>query len=253
MVTRAGGRPTLTEIIGVLARSSSPTLIVEGTDDYVAFRQFEIENINHDFTVLPVHGKENVLELISRRGEINNEAIVFLVDNDCWLFTGPPATFIRPDIILTEGYSIENDLLRDGNVTRLLKAQEKTDFDRDIDAVGRFFYIAAWKHCENVSFLPLSLHPENILGAPGVLRLDVETQVSRVEGLLPPEFSAASADPFRFLRGKTLLALLVRYLSDSARVSKFSRHNLMELGAAARGANQQRIERHILEFMRPYF
>ena len=99
---------TVDECVAALHRTYLPTVIVEGKDDMQIYqwteRRVGIQNAN----VLPVGGKETLLAVYERRNEYAHLPVAFVADKDLWLFSGIPPDY--PDIIWTEGYSIENDL-----------------------------------------------------------------------------------------------------------------------------------------------
>lgn len=237
---------TLDEYISVLKRSLAPTLIVEGDDDYLAFRDFEVENISYGFTVFPVKGKSNVISIFRRREEIENEALVFLLDKDEWCFLGQSEFDGEDSVIQTDGWSIENDLLRDGSIDRLMSQQEKLKMTGEIREFTKVFSAALHCHLNGGAGPPLSMHPSQVLDADGQLRPE-----AKLEWVDPFEIDVyeryALENPHKNIRGKALLSLFTRQLSAPDRRSKFSRANLLEIGASSRGEFLSRIEQFVSE------
>lgn len=240
----------LEELIAALKRSSAPTLIVEGRDDYVAFNEFEIENISWGFTILPVSGVGNVEKIIDRINEIGHPSLAFLIDRDCAIFGTTPPKFVRDDTFLTDGYAIENDLLRDGDPTRLMSRSELAAFQKELVKFAKFFVCAAACHLEGQPDYSLSSSPHCVLDASSEYLPEYEVWVTEREAALAPEFQEATKSPMRFIKGKTLVSLFTRQLSRRGRRSSYSAANLLEIGAVARGGYMRRIEGDVLQHFR---
>lgn len=237
---------SLDEYFSVLQRSNAPTLVVEGDDDYLAFREFEVENIDKGLTIFPVTGKNNVLSIIARRDQIPNPRLVFLLDMDEWSFCGAAPYDQLGWVILTNGWSIENDLLRDGAIERLMTRPERDRFECEKERFAVVFSAAL--HCKVTGNdgPNISTHPNQVLDRHGNLRFGIEEQM--VEPFDNEDCLAhLRQDLMRYLRGKSLLQLCTRQLSRPGRQSNFSKANLLEICAAARGPNIRRIEQEALE------
>src|SRR5579863_8723513 len=127
MTTAANSRaePSVEEIIALLKQTSLPTIVVEGADDMIVFRRFEDRLSHLGVSVLPVGGRLNVLNIFTRRGEIPAYVkLAFIADQDTWVYTGVPKEYQHANLILTSGYSIENDVFVDGNLVSLLSRKE---------------------------------------------------------------------------------------------------------------------------------
>ncbi len=101
-------------IIQGLQHTSRPTVFVEGKDDMMVFRWIErylgIMNINF----FPCGGRNTLLELFKRRAEFAHLKTLFIADRDMWVFTQIPEPYVHDCLLFTQGYSIENDLYKDG-------------------------------------------------------------------------------------------------------------------------------------------
>ena len=111
--------PTVDETIETLKRSNIPTLITEGRDDYIVFRRLE-DKLVGGVSVLPVGGRDNVIQVFRRRAEVGHDRIAFVIDRDLWCFTPVPNELLDERVIVTNGYSIENDVFRDADVPALM-------------------------------------------------------------------------------------------------------------------------------------
>lgn len=237
--------PTIDEIIATLNHSNAPTLIIEGKDDYVAFEQLERENVAWGFTVLPVKGRWRVIQLIERRSEIANPCIFYLMDQDEWCLLGVPEAFRVDFVVLTNGASIENDLIIDGNPMQLMSIDERSAFWATLEAFTEIFIRLVFNHVHGVrdhsygSSLRLFI-TEDLQKLP-----EWDEFCHRCQDTMPePE----GLERIAFIRGKTLLELVTMILSHKRRRSKYSKANVLEMGAKTRGPNLQRIENTILEF-----
>lgn len=236
------------EIVDSLKHSNSPTLIVEGKDDYVAFEQFEIENIHWGLTVLPVQGVENVYKIIELIDEIKHPALAFLIDQDCSIFENVPRKYNREDTLYTEGYSIENDLIRDGNVISFLRNGEKDRFFNELEILKRYFADAASKFISGMPGNPIGINCNKIFKSENNLEEKYADCINRIKEDFDQSLSPIFSDPMRHIHGKSLLSLFTRRLSHKARASKYSAANILEIGAVARGENMRKNESEILRY-----
>ena len=99
---------TVDHWVGVLRRSNIPTIVVEGKMDIVIYRRL-LERVGIQQTILLAADSRNkLLQVYERRREFAHVPVVFIADQDMWIFSGIPED--HADIIWTQGYSIENDL-----------------------------------------------------------------------------------------------------------------------------------------------
>jgi hypothetical protein len=235
------------ELISTLNHSNAPTLILEGKDDYVAFEEFERNNVEWGFTVIAVKGRRNVINLLDRRDEIENPCIYYLMDQDEWCFTGIPNLYIDRRIGYTSGASIENELIIDGNPMAIMKPNEVARFWSAIQEFEEIFLRLCYNHINCIA--------DHSYGSS--LRLFFDENLAKL-----PEWTLfcdrcpnavarpAALNVMEYLRGKTLLELVVMILSNKNRASKYSKANIMELGARARGAKLLALEAEIYDFFR---
>ena len=66
---------SLEEWVALLERSMLPTIIIEGSDDVLVYREFE-KKLNVD--VLPVGGRNTILEIFKEKNTIQNWQIKIL-------------------------------------------------------------------------------------------------------------------------------------------------------------------------------
>ena len=235
------------EYISTLSHSSSPTLILEGKTDYVAFEDFEIENVGWGFTVMPVDGKLNVLDLIRRRNEIENPNVIFLVDQDEWILCGVPQDYVRPDVFLTNGAAIENDLIADGCPWELMTPAEKASYLLNLSDFSTIYLRLAADHLAGNSTYNLRTHPMQFFELNGTVKPQVRAWIdSHTTPLTTPKH--LQDRPEIYVRGKSLLSLITMQLSSPARQSRYSKANILEMGARKRGENLTGHERAVLSY-----
>ncbi|UGY10184.1 DUF4435 domain-containing protein [Phyllobacterium pellucidum] len=228
-------QPTVDELISTLKHSTMPTILIEGDIDIIAYRPLEKIHEAHSVSLLSAGGREAVLEIYRRRGEISwGENLIFVVDQDAWCVNGIPEAYQAKAIITTNGYSIENDVICDGELVNLLDAAETADFNKELDTFLQWYALAFSRYLSNSGEI-IKVHPSKIL--------DDEENRSELlelkEGEAYPENLRAqlAANPLVLIRGKSLFNLLMRQLSYPQRHVKHQYNALIETVAASPGEN----------------
>lgn len=137
----ASNNPLTPEIIiETLKRSSLNTVLIEGKDDLLIYRQIESELDSVDIDFFPCNGRSNLLEVYKVKDTIEAK-LLFICDSDLWLFVPKPEYIIDNDLIATEGYSIENELYQDGlDIIESLFSKDELEKKRAvIDNLCRWF------------------------------------------------------------------------------------------------------------------
>ncbi|MDR7057751.1 hypothetical protein J2W70_005152 [Pseudomonas koreensis] len=236
-------RPTVNEIFELLKRSYIPTVLVEGKNDIIFYRKVEEDLQDYGVDMLPAGNKGAVLELYEKiKNEPTPAPVVFVVDNDLWVhghFDGDQ----RPDgVITTRGYSIENDMYEDGELEILLNRDERDHFTGSLSKFVNWYALAVYRKI-NGGASTFRTHPGKILDDN--IYYDSEIVLAKGEQY-PDAFKKSILEKYSsVLRGKSLFALLLRQLSAKRREVKFGAMQLMELGAARKGANYQRLSLEI--------
>jgi hypothetical protein len=230
------------EIVGTLQRSSLPSIVVEGSDDMIVYRRIEERLSSIDADVLPALGRDKLLKVFERRSELPCTArVVFIADKDTWVYGGVPAEYCDQMLVLTDGYSIENDLYRDGKLESLLLEEERQVFERELKDFVSWYAIALSRHFidKNES---IKLHPHHVLDSNCFSSL-----VSLRHGECAPQalFDKIRSDYPRLLRGKSLLDLLVRQTTSPKRKPSHNSLALLELAAVNPGPLLQKIESNV--------
>lgn len=213
---------TVTEIIASLEHSTLPSVIVEGDDDIIVYR--EIENyIKHTIDVLNVGGRDKVLQIydeISNRPGLQNKTLIFIADQDTWCNTGVPADYQSEILIFTTGYSLENDVFVDFGCQQIIdKHQNKDKFFDEKDKYLHWYALALQATLKNkrereVSNQASQIPEDRQLSRPlkNILHPNYQQLVSLKEDeTYPNQLKQNLKDGFPFsIRGKALLELFIR-------------------------------------------
>ncbi|MFW3571229.1 DUF4435 domain-containing protein [Kosakonia cowanii] len=236
-------RPTIDELFALLKNTSIPTILVEGQDDIIFYRRIENDLDDIGIDMLPAGNKWAVLEL---RNRIKNEPllapIAFVVDKDLWVYFGNEENF--HDVITTDGYSIENDIFIDGELIDLMSREELESFNTELVKFLRWYALTVTRSQRGLS---LSYRETAFKVLNDSDFYNSSTQLLDGEEYPEDFYNLIYNDYGRFLRGKSLFALLVRQLSRPERRTKFGVNQLMEIGAARKGERYITIRERIRE------
>ena len=219
--------PTIEEALATIRHSGFPSVIVEGHDDVIVYRRLEDELMDTGLTLLPVGGKDAVLQMHARRAECGAGArILFIVDSDMWVFAGLPSERVTRDFKATSGYSIENDMFEDGHLINLLPQRARKIFEEELQVILDWFALMVWRLQNGIS-AKLDVHPVALLD-------DLSYRSSLLSGLpdetYPTSLRRGLGETYgQRLRGKTLFALLVRHCPEQTHAS------LLSFGVSRRG------------------
>ncbi|MCR6639855.1 MAG: DUF4435 domain-containing protein [Sporocytophaga sp.] len=215
---------TVDEIVNTLKRSSLTTVLVEGKDDVIIYRWIEEEIGIDNANFLPCNGRDTLLKVFLRRNEFLNIKTLFIADKDSYIYgTIPP---IYEDIIWTNGYSIENDLYCGKEIEKLLDKKEASFFNLAISNFIQYYGFEVEKVKGNLGF-NLSTHPNEVLCEQHKLKLDFLRDINYT----PPDthvISLLTAKYDLLIRGKSLFALLLRFLCHKNRLIKHNKKALLE-------------------------
>ena len=222
-----GTNLTENAMVSYLKRTSLPTVLVEGSDEMSVYNRYLESKINiENVKILPCQGRSMLLNVFKRRAEFKKAKVVFVADKDMWFFKGVPEEY-DDKVIFTDGYSLENDLYIESFFNRLLDANEARNFHDLIKELSVWFAFEVNRYQE-FDYILCDFHvneicPEKFLS---------ESFKKRINFVEPPAhiFELVHSEYTRALRGKNLFEALIRCLSHN-RKSKYSRENLIEMGA----------------------
>ena len=187
-----------------------PTIIVEGENDIPIYRRIEKYIGVQDADVIQVGGRNNLLSLYERRNEFAHLPVAFVADRDLWLFSGIPSVY--PDIIWTEGYSIENDLYAGVDLERLLNANDVDEHRQVLDSIIEWFAFEVGEH--------LACRPAHVATGldrvvpPGTTEMDQGFRQSRGFRLPDAKLHQQVKEAYQLqLRGRLLFEMLIRFLN----------------------------------------
>ena len=201
---------TVDELVAVLGRSQLPTVIVEGQVDIQIYRWIEESIINRKVDIQSAGGRNNLLLVYKRRNEFAHLPVAFVADRDLWLFSGIPPGY--PDIIWTEGYSIENDLYAGANLENLLNVDEVDEHRQVLEAIIEWFAFEVEEHLAGRE-ARVATHCNQVV-RPGKTEMDQGFRNNRRFRSPNQTLHQRIKDAYQLqLRGKTLFQVLVRFLS----------------------------------------
>ena len=219
---------TVDDWVAMLSHAEFPTVIVEGETDMRIYRWVEERVSNQKVDVQRVGGRGTLLSLYERRNEYARLPIAFVADKDLWLFSGIPPGY--PDIIWTEGYSIENDLYADANLENLLNAGEAAEHQKVLEAIIEWFAFEVEEHLASRD-AQVDVHPNRIVPL-GKTTMDQGFRNSR--GFRPPNQTRHQQIKGAYqlqLRGKSLFEILIRFVNAPSRGTTYSISALYEIAA----------------------
>lgn len=136
----------VTRLVCQISRSQLFTIIVEGREDAIIYRQLEdeLQNDNGSADIIVANGRNIALKIFSA---IKTSHLIgrvsFVVDKDCWVYSVIPQEYIHFNIVFTKGYSIENDIYLDRNINNLLlKLRLYNNFIDNIKKYTKWYALA---------------------------------------------------------------------------------------------------------------
>ena len=220
---------TVEQLVGVLRRSRKPSIVVEGDDDVIIYRELAKRIGILEVALRSSGGREKLLQVYDRRSEFTQIPVAFIADQDMWLFSGIEPSY--EDVIWTNGYSIENDLYSDADLERLLDESDTAEHQQILDSISTWFAFAVEEYLAG-NAPNLALHCDEMV-PPG--KTDLDAGFCTRHGFHVP--NAERVQQIRntyqlLLRGKQLFQLLVRFLSkpthgfEKASLNNYALYNL---------------------------
>lgn len=215
---------TADEIVETLKRSSLTTVLVEGKDDMTIYRWMEQKIGITNANFLPCGGRDNLIKVFNRRDEFRHIKTIFVADKDAYVYSETPKEL--NDIIWTKGYSIENDLYHGKFIENLLNVNEEVNFRLSLKNFITYYAFEVEQFNKKLVY-NFSNHPNQVLKDNQELNHDFLTSVN---------FQNPSSETIDYLqkeydlliRGKSLFALLMRFLSHKKRDIKHKKATLFE-------------------------
>jgi hypothetical protein len=155
-----------------------------------------------------------------------------VADKDLWVLAGIPKEYNHPRLIVTDGYSIENDLYLDADLESLMTKDEKDTFDAEMREFLKWYAFAIQKALggERVS---IDCRPERVLENGSVRpAFAIEVGFTQYDTAV---YDRLRADYAILLRGKSLWWLLMRRLSYPGRPARHNYGALLEMASSRNG------------------
>lgn len=187
-----------------------PTVIVEGKNDIPIYRRIERYIGVQNADVIQVGGRNNLLSLYKKRKKFAQLPVAFVADRDLWLFSGISQDY--PDIIWTEGYSIENDLYVGADLEKVLNANDVDEHRQVLDSIIEWF---AFEVEEDLA----GREAQVATGCNKVVPLgqtEMDQGFRQCRGFRPPDqkLHRQIKGAYQFqLRGRLLFEMLIRFLN----------------------------------------
>jgi len=239
---------TVDEIVSTLRHGTLSYLVVEGKTEMNLYRHL-VAGVNAGALELQVcDGRDALLAIYKRRQEFSQVRVIFVADQDMWIHH-PVMKAPYPGVIWTDGYCIENDLLRSYPISSIfLEPEEQAKLAQSLDA------LIDWFAFEVDEFLN-GRNAETRHSVPKVLDANSEaicTHFAASRGWsAPPEAlrAALRADPWRLIRGKQLVQVLARHLDRVGRTPRYAPAAIIDIcirsGTAPLGQLASQISAHL--------
>lgn len=228
------------EILSTLEHTLLPSVVIEGKEDLFMFRRIQSDMGASKISLFPVGGRSRVLFAFENRPTNTDQpSILFFVDQDEWAFSGIPARYVHTDLLTTQGYSIENDLLRDGDICELFSQAESQTFDLELSRYLDWFALQMTRFIAGLG-VELSKFPGRVLD--NAQEFDNDCTLAQNEKYPSAMRDQLGQDPWKLTRGKSLMQIVLRQLSRAGRPAKHRSETLMEQSAQRRGAHLERIK-----------
>lgn len=215
---------TVDEIVETLKRSSLTTVLVEGKDDMIIYRWMEQKIGITRANFLSCGGRENLLNVFNRRDEFAHIKTIFVADKDAYVYSGIPQEL--NDIVWTRGYSIENDLYYGKFVEKLLDVNEEVVFRLSLKNFITYYAFEVEQYNKKLVY-NFSNHPNQILKDNQELNLDFLNEIN-FQNPSDVTINYLQKEYDLLIRGKSLFALLLRFLCHTKRDIKHRRVALFE-------------------------
>ena len=221
-----GADPFVKKLINDLKKNSLPTIIVVGKDNanlieklvkhYGAKEFLGVEEVK----VRSIPKRDNFMSLYERRDEfVHILPVAFIADQEMWSFTGTPEHYA--DIVLTRGYSLENDLYVEANLEILLEPHETWRHRQVLNSTIEWFAFEVEKFLggkpAKMDFKLSEIVPE------GEFKLDKGFRQRRKFCQPSPKLVKHIKEKYQLLLpGNFLFQVLTRFLNSSGRDFNFN-------------------------------
>lgn len=212
------------ELVALLAHSSLTTILVEGKTDMSIYRWIE-DDLGAKADILVCGCRDTLFKVYNRRREFNHIKTIFLADSDKYVYSSIPIEY--SGIIFTKGYSIENDLYQGCQIETLLTKKEDTHFRIALENFIKY-YSCQIEKLDTVKDVNLTQHPHQILDVNNSYALREDQVEGGYHNPSTEIITRIKANYDLLIRGHSLIALLLMFLSYSKRHVKHSAQSICE-------------------------
>ena len=192
-------------------------LVIENFQDVDIYRQLVERRGIPEVKIHASGGRSELLSVYERRGEFSHLPVAFVANQGMWLFTRISEGY--EDLILTEGFSLENDVYAGASLERLLERHETPKHLQMLTFAIVTFALEVENY--NHGYLMDDFQFEDVV-PPSVFEPDVNFR-KRIESQPPdPKLVQYIKAEYQLrLRGDWLFQILTRFLNASGRDFKF--------------------------------
>lgn len=193
-------------------------IVIEGKDDRLVYDEFEeIYGLSQPLvTIFPVGGRNTALGIfkaLKNTKHINK--VIFLLDQDQWVFSGVDPQYIHPHIIFTHGYSFENDIFIDGDLENDMLKKNPTIFSSQHQILLNWYVLELYRIVSGKPPKKLSLDVNELFNNA------VKYTTPEPGEILPNTLLPMLVQNYdRILRGKTLLKFYVMIMNNRPHCNK---------------------------------
>lgn len=223
---------TDTDIVSMLKHSSLPTILVEGPTDIAIIRRIQERHNIQLANLQQCGGRNTLLKVYERRNEITNVKVVFVADQDKYLYTRIPVEY--RDVVFTTGYSIENDLYHDSAIIGLMTNADNAVLTSIISNFSKW-YARQVHTIEGGMDAELDVNPHLVVFDYHPFDLQVAYQVSEQDlNQYRVTYNRIVSNSSLEIRGHTLMSLLgITFRNRPAGDNKYGSNHLIEIAITA--------------------
>lgn len=240
-------KPRVDELVKSIQRSNLFNVVVEGKDDAAFYRKIEEELDTDKLSFLPCGGRDILFAVLDRRQEFSHQHCLFIADRDMYTFTGIPPMYICNELVFTQGYSVENDIISSTNWKRILGPKKARILESCLPPLIDWFARESTRF-RTTGSANVDVHIEYLMPTPGgILNASViANQPSHADPIAREKLLGSF---FRHFRGKTAVQLIRKLLKEEAKSNISDRDfvnflmRVSEIGDAA----------HLIDAVRKHF
>jgi len=221
------------ELRSYLKKTSIPTVVVEGKDDQGMYTKFKSKYEKYEFSFIKAGCRGKVLKLAEDES-LQNDNVAFLIDQDVDLIKGRSEMLKSKgtNIVITNGYSIENDIIM-GSLDTLMKFLNNSEIEISNDMLKMLgIWFVHELLCDEPTF---KTHIDQTIANK------TETEVNQMyplDNVGRQIFELIQDDLLRFVRGKNILQVFQHITSKKGRHTRYNQSQLLDICLCANDSNE---------------